>query len=87
MTPHDLAMEEVTLAIRRLTDAMTANDSFLIAQECREGRRVYNGSLKLYPTLQLRAAERDSLLRQIGLLGSELERCERLLGPPAAVDA
>jgi hypothetical protein len=86
MTPYEWAMEEVTLAILRLTDAMIANDRFVMAQECKEARHVYNDSLTLYPTLQLHAAERDSFLGQMSLLGSQLERCERLLRPPVAVE-
>jgi hypothetical protein len=86
MTRFDWAMEEVTLAILSLTDAMVANNSIEIAQECKEGRRVYRTLVKAYPRLQLRAAERDSLLRQLSLLGSQLSQCQSILRPTVGVE-
>lgn len=86
MTPFDWAMEEVTLAILSLTDAMIANDRVEIAQECKEGRRVYKNLVRAYPRLQLLAAERDSLFRQLSLLGSQLDQCQSILGPPVGVE-
>ena len=64
MTPYDFAMEEVTLALLRVGDALIVNEPFAIAQECTAARRVYRDMLELYPKLQLRATERDSLLGQ-----------------------
>ena len=87
MTRFDWAMEEVTLAIGSLTDAMIANDRVEIAQESKEGRRVYRNLVSAYPRLQLLAAERDSLLRQLSLLGSQLHQCQTILGLPVAVEA
>ena len=86
MTPYDFAMEEVTLAILRLTDALLANDPLAIAEECAAARRVCGDMLRLYPKLQLQAEERDSLLWQMSLLGSQLDHCERFFEPPVACE-
>jgi hypothetical protein len=86
MTPFDWAMEEVTLAILSLTDAMIDNDRVEIAQECKEGRRVYKNLVEAYPRLQLQAAERDSLFRELSLLGVQLNQCQSVLRAPVAVD-
>jgi len=86
MTPYDFAMEEVTLAMLRLTDALMATDPLAIAQECAAARRVCSDMLQLYPKLQLQAEERDSLLWQLSLLGSQLDHCERFLKQPVAVE-
>jgi hypothetical protein len=72
-------MEEVSLAILRLVDAITADDPSAIEQECTEGRLIYRNVVKLYSTLQLQPFERDSLLGQLSLLGSQLDQCERQL--------
>ena len=79
ITPYDFVMEEVTLAILRVADALVANEPFSIAQECTDGLRVYRNIRELYPKLQLRATERDSLLGQMSLLRSQANECERLL--------
>ena len=84
MTPYDFAMEEVTLAIGRVADALIANEPFALAQECTDARRVYRDMLELYPKLQLRATERDSLLGGMILLGSQLSQCEAFLQRPFA---
>ena len=77
LTPYDFAMEEVSLAILRLADALTARNPSAIEQECAEARWVYQNVVHLYPTLQLQPAERDSLLAQLSLLGSQLDLCDR----------
>ena len=74
-------MEEVSLAILRLADALTARDPSAIEQECAEARWVYQDVVHLYPTLQLQPAERDALLAQLSLLGSQLDLCDRQLRP------
>ena len=79
MTPYDFAMEEVTLALLRVADALIANEPFAIAQESTDARQVYRDIPDLYPRLQLRATERDSLLGQMSLLGSQLNQCKALL--------
>ena len=79
MTPYDFAMEEVTLALLRVADALIANEPFAIAQESTDARQVYRDIRDLYPRLQLRATERDSLLGQMSLLGSQLKQCKALL--------
>ena len=79
MTPYDFVMEEVTLAIVRVADALMANEPFAIAQESTDARRVYRDMRELYPKLQLRATERDSLLGQMSLLGSQLNQYKALL--------
>ncbi len=84
MTPYDSVMEEVTLAILRVADALTANEPFAIAQECTDARRVYRDMRELYPKLQLRAAERDSFLGQMSLLGSQLNQGAAILQRPFA---
>ena len=86
MTQYDFVMERVTLAILRVTDALTGNDPTAIAQECTHARRDYEYVRRLYLKLQLQAAERDSLLAQMGLLGSQLNQCTALLQRPIAVD-
>ena len=86
MTQYDFAMERVTLAILRVTDALTANDPFALAQECGHARRDYEYVRRLYLKLQLQAAERDSLLAQMGILGSQLNHCAALLRRPIAVE-
>jgi hypothetical protein len=84
MTPYDFVMEEVTLAILRVADALTANEPFAIAQESADARRVYRDMRELYPKLQLRATERDSLLGQMSLLRAQLNQCEAFLKRPFA---
>ena len=79
MTHYDFAMEEVTLALLRVADALIANEPFAIAQESTDARQVYRDIRDLYPRLQLRATERDSLLGQMSLLGSQLNQCKALL--------
>ena len=79
MTHYDFAMEEVTLALLRVADALIANEPFAIAQECTDARRVYRDIRELYPKLQLRPTERDTLLGQMGLLGSQLNQCKAFL--------
>jgi hypothetical protein len=86
MTQYDFAMERVTLAILRVTDALTANDPLAIAQECAHARQDYEYFRRLYLKLQLQAAERDSLLAQMGLLGSQLNHCKAFLRRPIAVE-
>jgi hypothetical protein len=81
LTPYDFAMEEVSLAILRLADVLTAHDPSAIEQECAEARWVYQHVVDLYPKLQMQPAERDSLLAQLSLLGSQLDLCDRQLGP------
>ena len=85
MTPYDFMMEEVTLAIFRVADALIASEPLVIAQECSEAGQVYRDMRELYPKLQLRATERDSLLRQMSLLASQLNQCESFLQRPFAV--
>ena len=85
MTPYDFVMEEVTLAILRVADALIANEPCAIAREGTDARRVYRDIRELYPKLQLRATERDSLLRQMSLLASQLNQCEAFLQGPFAV--
>ena len=72
------------LALLRVGDALIVNELFAIAQECTAARRVYRDVLELYPKLQLRATERDSLLGQMSLLGSQLNQCEAFLQRPFA---
>jgi hypothetical protein len=79
LTPYAFAMEEVSLAILRLADALTAQDSTAIEQECVEARWVYQHVVHLYPKLQLQPPERDALLAQLSLLGSQLDLCDRQL--------
>ena len=83
MTQYDFVMERVTLSILRVTDALITNDPFAIAQECAHARRDYEYVRRLYLKLQLQAAERDSILAQMGLLGSQLNHCEALRRPIA----
>ena len=87
MTPYDFVMEEVTFTILRVADALIANEPFAVAQECADARRVYRDILRLYPKLQLMAAERDLLLGQVSLLGWQLNQCEAFLQRPLAVAA
>ena len=86
MTEYDFAMESVTLAILSVTDALTLNDASAIAQECADARRIYDYIRQRYLRLQLHAGERDSLLAQMGLLGSQLNHCKAHLRRPIAVE-
>jgi hypothetical protein len=79
MTHYDFAMEEVTLALLRVADALIANEPFAIAEESTDARRVYRDMRELYPKLQLRPMERDTLLGQMSLLGSQLNQCKAFL--------
>ena len=47
MTPYDFAMEEVTLAIGRVADALIATEPFALAHECTDARRVF-GTIKAW---------------------------------------
>jgi hypothetical protein len=78
-------MEEVSLAIFRVADALRADEPFAIARESADARRVHREIRQLYPKLQLRATERDSLLGQMSLLGLLLNQCEAFLQRPFAV--
>ena len=82
LTPYDFAMEEVSFAILRLA-ALTARNPSAIEHECAEARWVYQDVVHLYPTLQMQAAERDALLAQLSLLGSQLDFCEGQPSPMA----
>jgi len=84
MTSYDLVMDEMTLAITRVADALLANEPVAIAQECTDARSVYRDIRDLYPKLQLRATERESLLAQMSLLRSHLNQCEAVLQQPIA---
>lgn len=86
MTQYDFAMEKVTHAILSVTDAFMLNDPSAIAQECADARQVYDYIRQLYLKLQLQGVERDSLLAQMGLLGSQLNHCKALLRRPVAVE-
>ena len=79
MTLYEFAMEEVSLAILRLADALTAGDAPAVEQACAEARWVYRTLVELYPRLQLQPCERDTLLGQLGVLGSQLDGCEEHL--------
>ena len=83
MAPYDCVMEEVTFALLRVADALIANEPFAIAQESTDARRVYRDMRELYPKLQLRATERDSLLGQMSLLGSQLNQWTRSSSDPS----
>ena len=85
LSAYDFAMEEVTLALLRVADALIANEPFAIAQESTDARQVCRDIRDLYPRLQLRATERDSLLGQMSFLGSQLNQCEAFLQRPFAV--
>ena len=86
MTQYDFAMEKVTLAILSVTEAFMLNDPSAIAQECADARQVYEYIRQLYLKLQLYAEERDSLLAQMGILGSQLNHCGALVRQPIAVE-
>ena len=83
MTPYDFVMEEVTLAILRVADALMANEPFAIARESTDARRVYRDIRELYPKLQLQATERDSLLGQMSLLRSHSISARRSSSDPS----
>ena len=63
MTPYDCVMEEVTLAVLRVADALIANEPFAIAQECTDARRVYRDMRELYPSFSF---ERRNVTRFSG---------------------
>ena len=81
LTAFDFAMEEVTAASSKLAHALSARpkirgDATPIEQECADARSVYERMLHLYPRVRLDAAQRASLLKELGLLRSSLTKCE-----------
>jgi hypothetical protein len=84
-TPYDLALEDVTLAILRLMDALATHDPGAIERECTEARWAHRSMVGLYPKLQLNPSERDLLIGQLDLLRILIERCER--EPPQRIRA
>src|SRR5688572_25029313 len=81
LTAYDFAMEEVTDASARLAHALLARtqrraDAITTEQECSKARSVYEKMIHLYPRVRLDAAQRASLLKEMGLLRSRLEECK-----------
>ena len=81
LTAYDFAMEEVTGASSKLAHALLARplnsrDAARIEQECSDARSVYEKMIHLYPRVRLDAAQRASLLKELGLLRSRLEECK-----------
>jgi hypothetical protein len=74
-------MEEVTGASSKLGHAMLAptlksRDAATVEQECSNARAVYERMIHLYPRVRLDAAQRASLLKELGILRSRLEACK-----------
>jgi hypothetical protein len=81
LSAYDFAMEEVTNASSRLAHALSARtqkraDPTTIEQECSNALSVYERMIHLYPRVRLDAAQRASLLKELGLLRSRLEGCK-----------
>jgi len=81
LTAYDFAMEEVTGASSKLGQALSAHalrsrDAVTVEQECSNARAVYERMINLYPRVRLDAAQRASLLKELGLLRSRLEQCK-----------
>jgi len=81
LTAYDFAMEEVTGASSKLGQALSApalrsRDAVTVEQECSNARAVYERMIHLYPRVRLDAAQRASLLKELGLLRSRLEQCK-----------
>ena len=81
LTAYDFAMEEVIGASSNLGHALSAptlesRDGATVEQECSNARAVYERMIHLYPRVRLDAAQRASLLKELGLLRSRLEQCK-----------
>ena len=81
LTAYDFAMEEVTDASSRLSHALLARslnraDPVTTEQECSNARSVYDRMIHLYTRVRLDAAQRASLLNEMRLLRSQLEKCK-----------
>ena len=81
LTAYDFAMEEVTDASSRLAEALLARtqkraDTITTEQECSNARSVYDRMIHLYTRVRLDAAQRASLLNEMRLLRSQLEKCK-----------
>jgi hypothetical protein len=81
LTAYDFAMEEVTGASSKLGHALSAHslksrDAATVEQECSNARAVYERMIHLYPRVRLDAAQRASLLKELGILRSRLEACK-----------
>ena len=81
LTAYDFAMEEVIGASSKLAHALLATtpksrDAAKVEQECSNARAVYERMIHLYPRVRLDAAQRASLLKELGLLRSRLEQCK-----------
>ena len=81
LTAYDFAMEEVTDASSRLAGALLARslnraDPVTTEQECSNARSVYDRMIVLYTRVRLDAAQRASLLNEMGVLRSQLEKCK-----------
>jgi len=71
-------MEEVIGASSKLGHALSAptlksRDAATVEQECSNARSVYERMIHLYPRVRLDAAQRASLLKELGILRSRLE--------------
>src|SRR5262245_22405776 len=81
LTAYDFAMEEVTGASSRLAQALLTRtpgraDAAATEQACSGARLVYEKMIHLYPRVRLDAAQRASLLKELALLKSRLEKCK-----------
>ena len=81
LTAYDFAMEEATGASSKLGQALSAptlksRNAATVEQECSNARAVYEKMIHLYPRVRLDAAQRASLLKELGLLRSRLEQCK-----------
>jgi hypothetical protein len=76
LTPYDFVMEEVDLALARLTHASKAGNLTIAEQHRSQARASFRRLVDLYPRLRLAPAERDSLLEQLAILSSRLEESE-----------
>ena len=76
LTAYDFAMAEVTDASSRLARSVNRADPVTTEQECSNARSVYDRMIHLYTRVRLDTGQRASLLKEMGLLRSQLEKCK-----------
>src|SRR5688572_18929538 len=85
LTAYDFAMEEVTGAAARLANDLLAGaqkraDATTTEQQYSNARSVSERLIHLYPRVRRDAPRRTSLLKELALPRSRLERCKAYEG-------
>jgi hypothetical protein len=69
-------MEELDIALARLTHASKAGNPTIAEEQLSKARASYRGLQDLHPKLRLDPSERDALLEQLAILRDRLEQAE-----------